>query len=133
MANPYYYPVYYVQMWTRFPPYLVGILHWTKQLKFRMSQVCFHQIYNFSNQLLSIPTADPINQMAVSFGWIAATTVSLCVVYGMVPYLDESVIPEMNDAIRVTFGAFNRLAWAIAVGWVIFACTNGYGGKFYQK
>ena len=46
MANPHYYSDYYVQMWTRFPAYLVGILlgyllHQTRNKKVVLEWVFF--------------------------------------------------------------------------------------------
>ena len=61
-------------------------------------------------------------------GWALATAVALAIVYGLVPYLNETEVPEMNSFARVSYGSFNRLAWSIAVGWLIFACVHGYGG-----
>ena len=64
----------------------------------------------------------------VGIGWTSATAVGLAVVYGLIPYLNEKQIPEMNSFARVSYGSFNRLAWSIAVSWLIFACVHGYGG-----
>ncbi len=64
-------------------------------------------------------------QLQVVSGWILATGMGLAVMYGMVPYTNDVSIP---DAIRVTYGSLHRVAWAVTVSWVIFACTRGYGG-----
>ena len=61
-------------------------------------------------------------------GWVLATAVGSAVVYGLVPYLNEEQVPVMNSFVRVFYGSFNRLAWSLAVGWLIFACVHGYGG-----
>lgn len=61
-------------------------------------------------------------------GWISATLFGLLVIYGMFPYLDDTTVPVINPFIRVSYGAFHHSIWAIAVGWVIFVCTHGYGG-----
>lgn len=70
--------------------------------------------------------------MVVTVGWMASIATGLSVLYGLLPYLDETAVPEMNDFTRVAFGAFNRLAWAVAVGWIIFACIKGYGGRLLR-
>ena len=66
--------------------------------------------------------------MVVVGGWSIATAMALAILYGLTPYLDQTIVPTIDDGIRVSFGVFNRLAWAVAVAWVIFACINGYGG-----
>ncbi len=47
----------------------------------------------------------------------------------MFPYLDEAKTPVISPVIQVLYGAFHRSAWSLTVGWVIFACTQGYGGN----
>ncbi len=67
-------------------------------------------------------------QVKIIAAWITATFIGLSVVYGLVPYLSEETVPEINPFVRVAYGSLHRLGWAIAVGWVILACVNGYGG-----
>ena len=64
----------------------------------------------------------------VACGWTLATAVALAIIYGLVPYLNETEVPEMNSFVRVSYGSLHRLAWSIVVGWLIFACVHGYGG-----
>ncbi len=64
----------------------------------------------------------------VCVGWVSAFAIGLAVAYGLVPYLDPSAVPEIDKVIQVAYGSFSRLAWSVAVGWVIFACIKGYGG-----
>lgn len=52
----------------------------------------------------------------------------LVVVYGLVPYLDVEKVPTINPAISLTYGPLHRAAWALAIGWVVWACVRGYGG-----
>lgn len=68
-------------------------------------------------------------QILVAVGWFLATAVGLAVLYGLLPYLSEEIVPEINPVVSVAYGSLHRLAWATAVGWVIFACIHGYGGK----
>ena len=67
-------------------------------------------------------------QYLVALGWVLATAIGLAVVYGLIPYLNEEEVPVMNSFVRVFYGSFHRLAWSVAVGWLIFACVHGYGG-----
>ena len=67
-------------------------------------------------------------QFLVALGWALATAIGLAVLYGLSDLLDPLTVPEINAATKVIYGTFHRLAWAIAVGWVIFACVSGYGG-----
>lgn len=62
-------------------------------------------------------------------GWTLASLIGLSSTYGMVPYLDEEQVPEISLFIRALYGSLHRSAWAAVVGWMVFACTHGYGGR----
>lgn len=100
---------YYTTPWCRIPPYLVGILlgyilHTTKKSQFKLPK------------------------LLVALGWAFATAIALAVLYGLSGLLDPATVPEIDEATKVIYGTFHRTAWAIAVGWLIFACCTGNGG-----
>ncbi|XP_032794832.2 nose resistant to fluoxetine protein 6 [Daphnia magna] len=104
-----YFNHYYVKPWTRAPPYLVGIwfgwyLHVTKQSEVRLAK------------------------LLVALGWTLSTIVALAIIYGLTPYVDRSQVPEISSAVSMTYGPLHRFAWGIVIGWIIFACSRGYGG-----
>ena len=45
--------------------------------------------------------------------------------------LDAMKVPEkeLSLAASAVYGGFHRFAWAVAIGWVVFACCRGYGGQ----
>ena len=59
-------------------------------------------------------------------GWILSVGISLAVIYGLVPYLDQAT--EIPRAVTITYGSLHRTAWACSVAWIIYACIRGYGG-----
>ena len=77
--------------------------------------------------------------------WSIAFAIGLAVVYGLnVPLRQPGdakivTVDEINDyppeplslAASAVYGGFHRFAWAVAIGWVIFACCRGYGGKIF--
>lgn len=70
-----------------------------------------------------------MSRAANIWGWCLAIATGLAVVYGLnIPeiYFGDK---EITLAESVVYGGFHRLAWAIAVSWVIFTCCRGYGGK----
>ena len=105
----------YVKPWCRFSPYIVGILlgyflHITKGKPFKMSKV------------------------TNLWGWVIAIATGLAIVYGLnIPdHINEETLQfdsGLSMAENILYGGFHRLAWSIAVAWVIFTCCRGYGGK----
>ena len=60
-------------------------------------------------------------------GWAISAAVALAIIYGLSAYLHAD--DEMTTATRIFYGSLHRTAWAMALSWVIFACTKGYGGQ----
>jgi len=99
---------FYVVPWCRFQPYLVGL-----GLGFLL--------YKMQEQ----PKLS-LNPMALAWIWAIAFLVGCLVIYGLVPYqkditLDAS-LPE-----RAIYGGFHRLAWALALSWVILSTPYSPG------
>ena len=68
-------------------------------------------------------------QELVIWGWTMAIGTGFAVVYGMdVPArFDEGRIP--SEVTNVFYGSLHRLAWGLALSWVVWACSKGYGGN----
>lgn len=60
--------------------------------------------------------------------WTVSAAIGLSIIYGLIPYLDESEVPEIAPAISIIYGSLHRTAWAAVVAWIIYACDTGYGG-----
>ena len=67
------------------------------------------------------------NPMALSWIWAIAFLVGCLVIYGLVPYQKDTTLAA-SLAERTLYGGFHRLAWALALSWVILACIKGAGG-----
>ncbi|XP_049532610.1 nose resistant to fluoxetine protein 6-like [Anopheles darlingi] len=63
----------------------------------------------------------------VFVGWLVAAGTMATILLTAYPLHqpDYAQLPVVVDA---TYEALNRVAWAAAIGWIIFACVNGYGG-----
>ncbi len=64
-------------------------------------------------------------------GWVLATSTAMAVVYGADverPFaIDRSVYT--SEAKDITYGGLHRLAWALSLAWLVWACVKGYGGE----
>ena len=65
----------------------------------------------------------------VIVGWLLAIGTGLAIVYGLYPYVNEADVPEIDPIVQMTYGPLNRIAWSIALAWVVLTCVHGYGGN----
>lgn len=60
--------------------------------------------------------------------WALSVCACTLIIYSLFPYVDEKETPTIEWAVRMIYGPFHRLFWAIALAWMIIACIHGYGG-----
>lgn len=54
------------------------------------------------------------------------------VVFGVKDYNTFTGVPHEYDAtVSILYGGLHRLAWGVAIAWVVFACHMGYSGECY--
>ncbi|XP_068229853.1 nose resistant to fluoxetine protein 6-like isoform X1 [Palaemon carinicauda] len=99
----------YMASWCRAQPYLVGMALGVifrrdaeKKIKLEMWQVLL--------------------------GWCIATATGLAVLFGMYDYNQLGQYPGYHWADSIFYGSLHRLAWGLALAWVVFACHYGYAG-----
>jgi len=66
-------------------------------------------------------------QLQVCTGWLLATAGFFSAIYGMLPFQQPDY--AYNALESSIFNCLHRPIWALAIGWVIYACVSGYGGE----
>ncbi|KAH8272269.1 hypothetical protein KR044_002584, partial [Drosophila immigrans] len=67
-----------------------------------------------------------LNRLTVWAGWISCLALVFVSLFALYPYpANGYTLPILNEAFYVTL---TRIAWPIALAWVVFACKYGYGG-----
>lgn len=59
-------------------------------------------------------------------GWAVAAICCLSVLYGV---RDTYQGHPMNLDTAALYNSVSRTVWAVGLGWLVFACCTGYGGK----
>ncbi|XP_068911738.1 nose resistant to fluoxetine protein 6 [Tenebrio molitor] len=91
----------YDKPWTRLGPYLIGM--------------CVGWFLFKKNCQLTM------SKLTVIAGWTAAIASLLSLVYGL---YDVNLSPATGAA----YSALSHSAWALALAWIVVACSTGYGG-----
>ncbi|XP_015904608.1 nose resistant to fluoxetine protein 6 [Parasteatoda tepidariorum] len=66
-----------------------------------------------------------LDKRLVLLAWLASLLTMSSIVLGLYDYRDGA---EMSRSLAVFYAAFHRPAWALVIGWIIYACATGYGG-----
>ena len=102
---------FYVKPWNRFQPYLIGLFLGGVLHKLR------------SQPKLHLP------KPVVLCLWCAATVAGASVVYGIARYNPVSSLhPSLAD--RAAYNGLSKLAWSLALSWLILACVKVRNRQF---
>ncbi|KAH8396111.1 hypothetical protein KR222_003465, partial [Zaprionus bogoriensis] len=66
-----------------------------------------------------------LNRLAVWLGWILSLALTFTCLFALYPNTNTLTMPILDEAFYV---ALTRIAWPLALVWVVFACKYGYGG-----
>jgi hypothetical protein len=59
--------------------------------------------------------------------WLLNTALCLTLIYTIaIPYSRDYVYEKLGAAF---YASFHRVGWSIGIGWIIWACVNGYAGN----
>ncbi|XP_036384081.1 O-acyltransferase like protein [Megalops cyprinoides] len=105
MESEAFYEYYYNKPWTRYGPYLIGVLAGI-YMKTKKGHIVKHQ-------------------WQAALGWISSMIVMALVVW--LAYVLRA-IPDELSAPHAVYQGLHRTLWALAVSWIILACEEGYGG-----
>ena len=67
-------------------------------------------------------------QFFIAFGWTFCIVLLLTVTLITYQQYHVGAGAPWSKADAIAYYTLNREAWAVAVGWIIFACTKGFGG-----
>ncbi|CAH2096589.1 unnamed protein product [Euphydryas editha] len=104
--RPDYMTVYYVNTLTRASPFFIGM-------------VFGYMLHQFKGQKLRI------KKDIVAAGWSLSFALMAFCIFSIYPVLQEDYDVQIFDNF---LNAYMRGIWAMALGWLIFACNHGYGG-----
>lgn len=96
----------FMKPWTHAAPFLVGI---------------FYGYLLYRNGMNSV-----IKLKVRLIYWLASIITVLVIMFGFHPYIDGTV--KMTATTGVLYAYLTPTLWAIAVGWIMYACATGNGG-----
>lgn len=123
---------FYEMMYTRGQPYLIGILLGYILFITRDKEIKIHWV-QYIKALLSTfkPMLLPLKQLINCGLWLVSLAAGFAVIFGLTDIRRQNtyVKPGWNDLDTLFYIGFHRIAWGLALSWVVFACVKGYGGE----
>uniref|UniRef100_A0A8D8CWM4 Nose resistant to fluoxetine protein 6 n=1 Tax=Culex pipiens TaxID=7175 RepID=A0A8D8CWM4_CULPI len=69
-----------------------------------------------------------MSRVVVIVGWTVSLIAMLAIIFGDYPFQQPDSYMEHSIAWDAMYESMNRVVWAGCLGWIVFACINGYGG-----
>lgn len=125
---------YYVKPYTRYGPFLIGILTGIylttrkdqllkkKVRGLRLCCICY--VTHISDVIK--PNKLVVAQWQAALGWFCCLSL-MAVLVGLAYILRET--PAHPSVPHALYQGLHRPLWAVAVTWIVLACEEGYGGK----
>ncbi|XP_053691017.1 nose resistant to fluoxetine protein 6-like [Sabethes cyaneus] len=66
--------------------------------------------------------------VTVVFGWVLSLSMMLAIIFGDYPLQQPKTYMNLPLSVNAIYEGTNRVVWACCLGWIVFACVNGYGG-----
>ena len=110
--QPEYLDKLYFRPWARVAPYVIGLI--------------------FGWSFFKLNGKIKLNKVLVALGWILA--IGLAFTITLVTYDDNNVFAnifttgEWPMEARLVHESLSRPLWAVVLGWIVLACSSGYGG-----
>ncbi|XP_030757478.1 nose resistant to fluoxetine protein 6-like [Sitophilus oryzae] len=101
---------YYMQTYTRAAPYLIGAI-----VGYYISKVKIYKEIDFNKT----------PRIIIYSIWVIVLTVMPVCVFGGVDQLNNLDYDVVANSL---YNTFVRPTWAVCLGWIVIACSNGYGG-----
>lgn len=125
----------YTKPWCRMSAFLIGMIYgyitYLKGTNLKMTPVgCF--LITFKNlpwlENMIISFIFTFIKAIVATGWTMTMGIILYLTFGT--FIHSSQEQRMSHGMFIYYGTMTRPAWAMAVGWIILACSSGYGGRY---
>lgn len=69
-----------------------------------------------------------MSTVAVITGWTVSTVAMAAIIFGDYPFQQPDSYMNHSIVWDAVYESTNRVVWAGCLGWIVFACINGYGG-----
>lgn len=69
-----------------------------------------------------------LSKATIVSGWLISLTIMLAIIFGDYPLQQPDSYNKHPLIIDAIYESTNRVVWAGCLGWMVFACVNGYGG-----
>jgi len=121
---------WYTASYTRTQPFLFGILTGYILWQLKGKEVKMHWVKEVYIVAMRKHACLVNSQTLAVFGWICTLLLTTACVFGLYSVRRDStfITPGYSVFEAAFYNGFAKIAWSLALMWVVFACVKGYGG-----